>query len=62
MLNKKAELSKQIIRVRCYQLMDGRGGDHQPYGVPKLSLQYTANGYRQTTDKLMFKSVISTVT
>ena len=38
MLNKKAELSKQIIRVRCYQLMDGRGGDHQPYGVPKLSL------------------------
>ena len=24
-------------------------------------LSYTANAYRQTTDKLMFKSVISTV-
>ena len=26
-----------------------------------ITLPYTANGYRQTTDKLMFKSVISTV-
>ena len=26
-----------------------------------IVLVYTANAYRQTTDKLMFKSVISTV-
>ena len=25
------------------------------------NVDYTANAYRQTTDKLMFKSVISTV-
>ena len=32
--------------------------------VPQIvlfHLRYTANVYRQTTDKLMFKSVISTV-
>ena len=31
-------------------------GDQKPWSLP-----YTANAYRQTTDKLMFKSVISTV-
>ena len=31
------------------------------YSVLKIVLTYTANVYRQTTDKLMFKSVISTV-
>ena len=29
--------------------------------VEQCNIEYTANAYRQTTDKLMFKSVISTV-
>ena len=31
------------------------------YSDLKVAGRYTANAYRQTTDKLMFKSVISTV-
>ena len=37
-------------------------GPYTIQGVPCQSVEkYTANAYRQTTDKLMFKSVISTV-